>query len=100
VRRRLPHVGLGTVYRNLRVLVEMGLLRESADPAGSRFDPNTTSHDHLTCVQCRRIYDVAQTRAGSVRERISSMGFQVLEHRVEFYGCCRACRQRRRKSVG
>jgi Fe2+ or Zn2+ uptake regulation protein len=100
VRRRLPHVSLGTVYRNLRVLVEMGLLRESAHPAGSRFDPNTTPHDHFTCVQCRRIYDVARTRAGRARERISSMGFQVLEHRVEFYGCCRACRQRRRKSVG
>jgi hypothetical protein len=38
VRRRLPHVSLGTVYRNLRLLVETGLLRESVAPAGTRFD--------------------------------------------------------------
>ena len=100
VRRRLPHVSLGTVYRNLRLLVETGLLRESVDPAGTRFDPNTTPHDHFTCVQCRRIYDVARTREVPIGARMSAMGLQVLEHRVEFYGYCRACRQRRRQRGG
>ena len=100
VRRRLPHVSLGTVYRNLRLLVETGLLRESVDAAGTRFDPNTAPHDHFTCLQCRRIYDVAQTRAVRIRARFSSLGFQVLEHRVEFYGRCRTCRQRTRGPGG
>ena len=100
VRRRLPRVSLGTVYRNLRLLVDTGLLRESVDAAGTRFDPNTTPHDHFTCVRCRRIYDVARTREVRIPARIASMGFQVLEHRVEFYGRCRACRRRGRRPGG
>jgi len=100
VRRRLPHVSLGTVYRNLRVLVELGLLRESLDADGTRFDSNTAPHDHFTCVQCHRIYDLARPDEVRVPARISSMGFQVLEHRVEFYGRCRACRQRQGRRGG
>src|SRR2546429_248210 len=58
VRRRLPRVSLATVYRNLRTLAAEGVLTERADPSGVRFDGNTASHDHFTCVACGRIYDV------------------------------------------
>lgn len=99
VRRKLPHVSLGTVYRNLRLLVAVRLLRECLDAAGTRFDPNTAPHDHFTCVRCHRIWDIAQNPDVPIDAQVSSLGRQVFEHRVEFYGRCRACRGRERRTV-
>src|SRR4030095_2005769 len=56
-RRRLPRVSLGTVYRNLRLLVEEGLVQELPGPH-ARFDGNLGRHHHFTCVGCGRILDV------------------------------------------
>jgi Fur family transcriptional regulator, peroxide stress response regulator len=96
VRRRLPRVSLATVYRNLRMLAAEGLLRERADATGLRFDGNTARHDHFTCVGCGRIYDVPTLSPSSVRRRVAvRTGFEVLDHRVEFYGRCRQCRRGR-----
>jgi len=96
VRRRLPRVSLGTVYRNLRMLAAQGLLRERADGTGLRFDGNTAPHDHFTCVVCGRIFDVPPQGRGAVAAArvASTTGFEVLDHRVEFYGRCAACRRR------
>src|SRR5215510_2510416 len=55
--RRAPGVSLGTVYRNLRLLVEAGLLGELPGPR-ARFDANTRAHHHFTCLLCGRIADV------------------------------------------
>jgi Fe2+ or Zn2+ uptake regulation protein len=95
VRRRLPRVGLATVYRNLRMLAAEGLLTERADLTGMRFDGNTGPHDHFTCVACGRIYDLPAGDARGARARVASRtGFEVLVQRIEFYGRCGACRRR------
>jgi Fe2+ or Zn2+ uptake regulation protein len=87
VRRRLPRVSLGTVYRNLRLLVTQGLVKELPGPH-TRFDRNLSEHHHFTCLACGRIADVA----GPLTERHSG-GFSVTHHRIEFYGRCAACRR-------
>src|SRR5437879_3768131 len=93
VRRRLPRVSLATVYRNLRMLAAEGVLSERADAAGTRFDGNTGPHDHFTCLTCGRIYDVPAGAAGAARRRLPARtGFEVLDHRTEYYGRCGACR--------
>jgi len=97
VRRRLPRVSLATVYRNLRLLATQGLVLERASAAGLRFDGNTAAHDHFTCVRCGRIFDVAAQRGLRVRVGART-GFEVFEHRVEFYGRCAGCRRRRGRS--
>jgi Fe2+ or Zn2+ uptake regulation protein len=96
VRRRLPRVSLATVYRNLRLLAARGLLRERAEASGLRFDGNTAPHDHFTCVVCGRIFDVPpQARGAVAAPRVASTtGFEVLDHRIEFYGRCAGCRRR------
>src|SRR5437867_4903473 len=96
VRRRLPRVSLATVYRNLRMLAAEGFLAERADEAGMRFDGNTGPHDHFTCLACRRIYDVpARVEPGARRRLSARTGFEVLDHRTEYYGRCAACRRSR-----
>jgi Fe2+ or Zn2+ uptake regulation protein len=96
VRRRLPRVSLGTVYRNLRLLVEEGLVQELPGPH-ARFDGNLGRHHHFTCTACGRIVDVEgplcepQTRAVSARVE-SATGLTITHHRIEFFGRCPACR--------
>jgi Fe2+ or Zn2+ uptake regulation protein len=94
VRRVLPRVSLGTVYRNLRLLAAQGLLLERAEVTGLRFDGNVTPHDHFTCVSCGRVYDVPAHRPRAARVRIASAtGFEVFTSRIEFYGRCDRCRR-------
>lgn len=96
VRRRLPRVSLATVYRNLRRLAAEGFLLERAGADGLRFDGNTGRHDHFTCLACRRVFDVPPAANARARHRVAARtGFEVMDHRVEFYGFCAACRGRR-----
>ena len=96
VRRRLPRVSLATVYRNLRRLAAEGFLHERSGADGLRFDGNTGRHDHFTCLACRRVFDVPPASHAGARRRVAARtGFEVLDHRVEFYGVCAACRGRR-----
>ncbi len=100
VRRTVPRVSLGTVYRNLRLLVRAGLLVERPDLAGSRFDGNLAEHHHFTCVECRRVFDLSEPVNPALHLRVADRtGFEVLSHRIEFYGRCADCsspRKRRR----
>lgn len=96
VRRRLPRVSLGTVYRNLRLLVAEGLVHELPGPH-ARFDGNLERHHHFTCTGCGRIVDVdgplcdPSTRAVSARVAALT-GLTITHHRIEFFGRCPACR--------
>jgi Fur family transcriptional regulator, peroxide stress response regulator len=100
VRRSLPRVSLGTVYRNLRLLVREGLLVERAAAGGGRFDGNLSAHHHFTCVECGRVFDLREPVRPALHLRVSSRtGFEVWRHRIEFYGRCADCsspRQRRK----
>jgi Fur family ferric uptake transcriptional regulator len=92
VRRRLPRVSLGTVYRNLRRLAAEGLVRGRVEAGGLRFDGNVAPHDHFTCIACGRVLDVPR-RPVAPPPRTPAPGLEVLSHRVEFYGRCGACRR-------
>ena len=99
LRKRLPRVSLATVYRNLRQLAAEGFLSERAGLDGLRFDGNIARHDHFTCVACRRVFDVPPVATERSRQRVAvRTGFEVLDHRVEFYGLCAACGRRRRRA--
>lgn len=100
VRRRLPRVSLGTVYRNLRLLVAEGLVKELPG-AYARFDGNTSEHHHFTCLLCGCIVDVdgliTEPHARALCARVAAQGgFAVMHHRIEFYGRCAACRRKSR----
>lgn len=103
VRRRLPRVSLGTVYRNLRLLVAQGLVKELPGPH-ARFDGNLSEHHHFTCLDCGRMVDVAgtvtQPHSRALCSRVAAeSGLDVSHHRIEFYGRCAECRTGRAKSA-
>jgi len=96
VRRQLPRVSLGTVYRNLRLLVAEGLAAEIPGPH-ARFDANMAAHHHFTCLRCGRILDVdgplAEPHAEALRGRVAARtGLAITHHRFEFFGRCPQCR--------
>jgi len=93
VRKKLPRISLGTVYRNLRLLTQEGaILQLDFAGAPSRFDANTQPHSHFICEQCGRIFDVAESVHKEIDERVArKTGFEVLNHQLEFSGLCKDC---------
>jgi Fur family transcriptional regulator, peroxide stress response regulator len=96
VRREMPRISLGTVYRNLQRLVEEGELGLApVRDRVSRFDPNTDPHDHFVCVECGRIIDVARERGAEIDlGALESVGYRVEDHELAIYGRCPACAAR------
>ncbi|MGH7365955.1 MAG: Fur family transcriptional regulator [Candidatus Rokuibacteriota bacterium] len=102
--RRAPGVSLGTVYRNLRLLVDAGLLGELPGPR-ARFDANTRAHHHFTCLRCGRIADVegpvAEPHSRTLSKRVAARtGLAITHHRIDFFGRCRECRAQGRARPG
>lgn len=107
---RLPGVGRATVYRTIKLLLQLGVLckvalqdgapRYSLDPVGH--------HHHLVCVGCGTIADFRQCNLDDLEPRLeAALGGQLLGHRLEVYSLCAECRaagvvgerERRRLSV-
>jgi Fur family ferric uptake transcriptional regulator len=97
VKKRLPRVSLGTVYRNLDVLAREGVIRrlEIAGPQ-KRFDGDTEDHGHIRCVECGRIEDLSSGSDGARCDaRVAKgTGYRVLGRRIEYLGVCPACRKK------
>ncbi len=90
---KFPTMSLATVYNTLETLRKKGFIQElSIDPDKKRFDPNTQPHNHIMCVDCRRIIDVHADFDLSLSDR-ERASFSILGHHVEFYGRCPACRK-------
>src|SRR5262249_22978446 len=91
---------LATVYRNLRLLAQHGLLTEILSGPSIRFDARVHRHRHFTCAACRRIFDLDEPVDARLEARVAARtGFRVSHHRIEFYGLCDGCTpQRPRRS--
>lgn len=96
VRRRLPRISLGTVYRNLETLAARGIIRKLDVPGGQRrFDFNPELHYHVRCVHCGTVRDVALRAPVSPDQVLKDPGgFEVVGVKMEFLGICPACRPR------
>jgi len=97
VRKSLPRISLGTVYRNLQILSESGILR-TLETGGSkrRFDWNLSGHNHILCVRCGRVDDVGYDLKPDVEETIGSIcGYKVTGYLLAFKGLCPKCRNMR-----
>ena len=93
VKKKIPAISLGTVYRNIRIFKDSGLLKEITplhEP--SRLDTNLTIHHHLVCRQCRSIVDIPGEDIEPLRFRSGlPAGFQIESYEVEVFGFCSRC---------
>jgi Fe2+ or Zn2+ uptake regulation protein len=95
VKKEIPHISKGTVYRNLQVLQEDGAVTElNLNGTLSRFEAKQDSHYHFRCKQCGRVFDVDEPVNNELDERVAKKtGFNVSHHQLEFRGLCKDCQQ-------
>ncbi|MFC4077732.1 peroxide-responsive transcriptional repressor PerR [Salinithrix halophila] len=92
---KFPNMSVATVYNNLRVFKEAGLVRElTYGDASSRFDANMHDHYHIICRTCGKIVDFDYPTLRDVeKEAAQKTGFMVENHRMEVYGICKNCQE-------
>lgn len=89
----LPALSLGTVYRNLEVLVAEGVVDEVASSVGAaRYDGNLDPHHHFDCERCGRIVDVELPVPRGLGRRLAvEQGLRARRIRISFSGLCSDC---------
>lgn len=90
VRQICPSVSLGTVYRNLRQLVEEGLaVTVETTDASLHYDGRVTAHSHFVCTCCGKIIDVFEPIA--IPHSLTDSGVMLTDTKAVFYGLCPDC---------
>lgn len=90
IKKTMPTISLGTVYRNLQVLCDNGQVRKiSFSDQIVHYDANMANHHHFVCKKCHSIYDI----------EISTFQNENIEHSVEtvevvYHGICNACQEK------
>lgn len=86
--RTLPNISLGTVYRNLNTLVELGKIKRLEVPGHiDRYD-KINAHDHFICFSCGNIIDLE--RRNFMNEEMID-GNRVIDCKIRYEGICRDC---------
>jgi len=93
-RREIPHISLGTVYRNLNRLNQLGLIqRLSLGSSFDRWDGNTSPHSHLICKKCGKVWDInVPVNEDLVRQVERKTKFKVEKFKIDFHGFCSDCK--------
>ena len=100
VRKTLPKISLGTIYRNLEFLAGQNQILR-LDWAGSqrRYDGNTAAHFHLRCVQCGQVKDLLIDYPQEMEKKVAlETDYDLLGCRLEFVGLCPGCKTKKQKS--
>ena len=94
IREKFPNISLGTVYRNLSLLTELGEIRRLAGQVGGdRYDGNTEPHGHFICRSCGAVMDLAPVNVEELAKHAAQPFDGVIEEcRLTFIGLCGACR--------
>jgi Fur family ferric uptake transcriptional regulator len=96
VKKRLPTISLGTVYRNLDLLAETGkILKLELSGKKKRFDGNTSNHFHLRCAKCGNIKDINDDEMSEIDEKLNQLAekLKVDGYRLELSGLCDSCKK-------
>ena len=97
VAKKNPSMSFATVYNTLNTLVQAGAVRElTIDPDRKRYDPDTSSHHHLICLDCRMVVDIPGNIPVEV-PRSMAREFVIMGNHIEFYGICGHCGKQRKK---
>lgn len=93
IREEFPNISLGTVYRNLNLLVELGEINKVTCGDGKdHFDADTSPHYHFLCRKCGAVLDLPLQPFPDVEKQAAdSLGAAVDGHTILFYGSCPDC---------
>lgn len=96
VKKVMPRISLATVYRNLEILSSAGIIGKlEISGRQKRFDYDVGEHDHIYCIKCHRVDNIAIDRdQSSPTTQLAAGGYTVTGYRVEFVGICPTCREK------
>ncbi|MGI5899017.1 MAG: Fur family transcriptional regulator [Christensenellales bacterium] len=96
VSKKHPKISRGTVYRNLRLLIEDQAIGRANIPGVDRFDWLKKPHYHMLCIGCGSVHDVPMPYLSSLDQEIAAeTGFDVILHNTVFEGYCPSCRDKK-----
>ena len=94
---QFPTTSPGTIYKTLNLLKDLGeVLELGFSDDDNRYDGNNPyPHPHLICVRCRKIVDPEVSITQDLVQQVARQsGYQIIGHRLDFYGVCPECRDR------
>ena len=93
VRQQNPSISLGTVYRNLTLLADIGeISRLRLGDGVDHFDADTSPHYHFVCTHCGSVIDLEmETLTGITEQAANSFNGTIEGHVTYFYGTCAHC---------
>jgi Fur family transcriptional regulator, peroxide stress response regulator len=94
VKAEFPTTSLATVYKTVILLKELNEVLELGFPDGSnRYDgAKPFPHPHMICTRCKKIVDPELNTLSDLHKEVSrKTGFQILHHRLDFFGLCPEC---------
>lgn len=92
VKKKLPNISQGTVYRVLNNLKEKRQIISIDTKDVVHFDADTSDHAHFICEYCGNVHDVVDECAGCgiLKDKKIKVG-KINHYRINFYGICRDC---------
>jgi Fur family ferric uptake transcriptional regulator len=96
VKKFMPRISLATVYRNLEILSETGVIRKlEISGRQKRFDFDVSDHDHIYCIMCHKVDNLNIARKSVDSEQLGvEAGYSITGYRVEVIGICPECRKK------
>lgn len=96
LQKRTPAIGLDTVYRNLRLLCEIGMVHQISLHSGAVYELDVGQHHHhLVCIGCEKVVCLPYCpEIMEYTEQAVSEGFSILGHSFELFGVCPSCKQK------
>ncbi len=96
VKKMMPRISLATVYRNLEILSEAGIIGKlEISGRQKRFDFDPEDHDHIYCVACHRVDNLNIERTGDETNKMDAVeGYIVTGYRLEIVGICESCQKK------
>ena len=96
IKKKLPQISFGTVYRNLNFLADGGFILAMKSVNGCvHYDGNASDHSHLICEECGKVFDIEGNHHQNLLKKIKKkceMG-DINSCRVNFYGVCKECKK-------
>lgn len=100
IRILYPNISLGTVYRNLSLLADIGEIRKLSDFAGAdHFDGRTDRHCHFMCRKCHKIIDIENMNFDQILQDASKrFSGEITDFNARFFGLCEDCIKEEKES--
>jgi Fe2+ or Zn2+ uptake regulation protein len=95
VRKRLPRISKGTVYRILNNLKRNGDIQEISTRNLTFFDGDTSDHSHFICQGCGTVFDIFDecSKCEIIKKKKTKVG-KINNFRIYFYGICKNCKRK------